>query len=92
MKRRWKILKQAMNKESKTGTTDKIVSDNHEITDKALMSETFNGHFSLVAEKLAVSIHSCDSNTKELVIQSPMRRFKLSHIQPNKVFNALNKL
>ena len=67
MKRMWKILQQTMNKESKTGTIDNIVSDNHEITDKALISEAFNQHFSLVAERLAV-------------------------IQPNKVFNALNKL
>ena len=54
MKRMWKILQQTMNKESKTGTTDNIVSDNHEITDKALISEPFNQHFSSVAERLAV--------------------------------------
>ena len=92
MKRTWKILKQAMNKESKTVTIDKIVSDNHEIADKALISEAFNEHFSSVAEKLAVSIDSCDSNPKELGIPSPLCRFKLRHIRPNKVFNALNKL
>ena len=34
MKRTWKILEKAMNKESKTVTIDKIVSDNHEIIDK----------------------------------------------------------
>ena len=92
MKRTWKILKQAMNKESKTVTIDKIVSDNHEITDKALISEAFNEHFSSVAERLADSIDPCDSNPKELGIQSPLYRFKLRHIPPNKVFNALNKL
>ena len=52
-----KILKQAMNKESKTVTADKSVSDNHEITDKALISEAFNEHFSSIAERLAVSIN-----------------------------------
>ena len=52
-----KILKQAMNKESKTVTADKSVSDNHEITDKALISEAFNEHFSSIAESLAVSIN-----------------------------------
>ena len=92
MKRTWKILKQAMNKESKTVTVDKIVSDNHEITEKALISEAFNEHFSSVAERLAVSISPCDSNPKELGIQSPLYRFKLRHIPLNKVFNALNKL
>ena len=52
-----------------------------------------NEHFSSVAERLAVSIDSCDnSNPKELGIQSPLCRFKLEHIRPNKVFNALNKL
>ena len=81
-----------MNKESKTVTKDKIVSYNHEITDKALISEAFNEHFSSVAERLTVSIDSCDSNTKELGIQSPLCRFKLRHIPPNKVFNALNNL
>ena len=92
MKRTWKILKQAMNKESKTVTIDKIVSDNHEITDKALISEAFNEHFSSVAERLADSIDPCDSNPKELGIQSPLYQFKLRHIPPNKVSNALNKL
>ena len=62
MKRTWKILKQAINKESNTVTIDKIVSDNHEITDKALISEAFNEHFNSVAEKFAVSINPCDSN------------------------------
>ena len=81
-----------MNKESKTVTIDKIVSDNHEITDKALISEAFNEHFRSVAERLADSIDSCDSNPKELGIQSPLYQFKLRHISPNKVFNALNKL
>ena len=66
VKRTWKILKQAMNKESKTVTINKIVSDNHEITDKALISDAFNEHFSSVAERLAVSIDPCDSNPKEL--------------------------
>ena len=92
MKRTWKILKQTMNKESKTVTIDKIVSDNHEITDKALISEAFNEHFSSVAERLAVSIDPCGSYPKELGIQSPLCRFKLRHIPPNKVFHALNKL
>ena len=92
MKRTWKILKQAMNKENKTVTIDKIASDNHEITDKALISEAFNEHFSSVAERLAVSIDSCDSNPNELGIQSPLCLFKLRHIPLNKVFNALNKL
>ena len=68
------------------------MSDNHEITDKALISEAFNEHFSSVAERLAVSMDPCDSNPKELGIQSPLYRFKLRHIPPNKVFNALNKL
>ena len=72
MKRTWKILKQAMNKKSKTVTIDKIVRDNHEITDKALISEAFNEHFSSVAERPAVSTDSCDSNPKELGIQSPL--------------------
>ena len=81
-----------MNKESKTVTIDKIVSDNHEITDKALISEAFNEHFSSVAERLADSIDPCDSNPKKLGIQSPSYQFKLRHISPNKVFNALNKL
>ena len=92
MKRTWKILKQNMNKESKTVTIDKIVSDNHEITDKALISEAFNEHFSSVAERLAVSIDSCDSNPKELSIQSLLCQFKLRHIRPNKVFNAVINL
>ena len=94
------ILKQAMNKtvtidkivKSKTVTIDKIVSDNHEITDKALISEAFNEHFSSVAERLAVSMDSCDSNPKELGIQSPLCRFKLRHTPLNKVFSALKKL
>ena len=80
MKRMWKILKQAMNKESKTVTIDKIMSDNHEITDKALISDAFNEQFSSVAERLAVSIDSCDSNPKELGIQRPLCWFKLRHI------------
>ena len=92
MKSTWKILKQAMNKKSKTVTIDKIVSENHEITDKALISEAFNEHFSSVAKRLAVSIDSCDSNPKELGIQSPLCQFELRHIWPKKVFNALNKL
>ena len=92
MKRTWKILKQAMNTESKTVTIDKIVSNNHEITDKALISEAFNEHFSSVAERLAVSINPCDSNLKKLGIQRPLYRFKLRHIPPNKVFSAFNKL
>ena len=58
----------------------------------ALISEAFNEHFSSVAERLPVSIDSCDSSPKELGIQSPLCRFKLRHIPPNKVFNALNKL
>ena len=81
MKRTWKILKQAMNNEIKTVNIDKIVSDNHEITDKALISEAFNEHFSSVAERLAVSIDSCDSDQKKLGIQSPLTRFKLRHIR-----------
>ena len=81
-----------MNKESKTVTIDKIVSDNHEITDKTLISEAFNEHFSSVAERLTVSIDSCDSNPKELGIQSPLCRVKFRHIRPNKVFNVLYKL
>ena len=68
------------------------MSDNHEITDKALISDAFNEHFSSVAERLAVSIDPCESNPKELGIQSPLYRFKLRHISSNKVFNALNKL
>ena len=52
MKRKWKILKQVMNKGNKTGTIDKIVSDNHEITDKALISEAYNEHFISVAARL----------------------------------------
>ena len=68
------------------------MSDKYEITDKTLISEAFNEHFSSVAERLAVSIDSCDSNPKELGIHSPLCRFKLRHIPPNKVFNALNKL
>ena len=82
MKRTWRILKQAMNKESKTVIIDKIVSDNHESTDKALISEAFNEPFSSVAERPAVSIDSCDSNPKELGIQSPLTRFELRHIRP----------
>ena len=81
-----------MTKESKTVTIDKIVSDNHEITDKALISGAFSEHCSSVAERLAVSIDSYDSNPKELGIQSPLCLFKLRNIRPNKVFNALNKL
>ena len=54
MKRMWKILQQTTNKESKIGTIDNIVSDNHEITDKALISEAFNQHFSLVPARLVV--------------------------------------
>ena len=98
MKRTRTILKQAMNKREQNCYyrvklfTDKIVSDNHEITDKALISEAFNEHFSSVPEGLAVSIDPCDSNPKELGIQSLLYRFKLTHIPPNKVFNALNKL
>ena len=92
MKRTWKILKQAMNKESKSVTIDKMVSENHEITDKALISQAFNEHFSSPAKRLAVSIDSCDSNPKELGIQSPLCQFELRHIQSNNVFNALNKL
>ena len=69
-----------MNKESKTVTIDKIMSDNHEITDKALISDAFNEQFSSVAERLAVSIDSCDSNPKELGIQRSLCRFKLRHI------------
>ena len=57
-----------MNKESKTVMIDKIVNDNHEITDKASISKAFNQHFSSVAERLAVSINPCDSNLKELDI------------------------
>ena len=72
MKRTWKILKQAMIKECKTVTVDKIVSDNHEITDKALISEALNEHFSSVAERLVASINPCDSNPKELGIKSPL--------------------
>ena len=72
MKRMLKIRKQAMNKESKTVIIDKIVCDNHEITDKALISKAINEHISSVAERLAVSIDSCDSNPKELGIQSPL--------------------
>ena len=53
------------------------MSDNHEITDKALISDAFNEHFSSVAERLAVSIDQCESNPKELGIQSPLYRFKL---------------
>ena len=68
------------------------MSNNHKVTDKALISEAFNEHFSSVAERLAVTIDSCDSNLKELGIQSPLCRFKLRHIQPNKVFKAFNKL
>ena len=68
MKRTWKILKQAMNKECKAVTIDKIVK----ITDKTLISEAFNEHFSSVAERLVVSINPCDSNPKELGIQSPL--------------------
>ena len=81
-----------MNKESKTVTIDKIVSDKNEITGKALISEAFNEHISSVAERLAVSIDSCDSNPKKLGIQSPLCRFKLRHIPLNKVFNALKKI
>ena len=57
-----------------------------------MISEAFNEHFSSVAERLAVSIDPCDSNPKELGIQSPLYRFMLRYIPPNKVFNALNKL
>ena len=93
IERTWKILKQAMNKESKIVTIDKIVSDSHhEITDKALISKAFNEHFSSVAERLAVSSDFCDSNPKRLGIQSSLCRFKLRHIQPNKAFSALKNL
>ena len=81
-----------MNKESKTVTTDKIVSNFMVVSHKALISEAFNEHFGSVAERLAVSIDSYDSNPKELGIQGPLCQFKLRHIPPNKVFNALNKL
>ena len=77
-----------MNKENTAVTIDKIVSDNHAITENVLISEAINEQFSSFAERHDL----CDSNLKELGIQNSLCQFILRHIRPSKVFSAIDNL
>ena len=52
----WKILKQVINRDTKSGDIERICHNGETVDNKALTSETFNQHFVSIGEKCAGEI------------------------------------
>ena len=59
----WRILKQVINRDTKSGDIERICHNGELVDNKALISETFNQHFVSVGEKLAGEISAPVNDT-----------------------------
>ena len=69
----WRILKQVINKDTKSGDIERICYNEELVDNKALISETFNQHFVSVGEKLYLSKTKLVMQTLNLKKSSPVK-------------------
>ena len=75
----WRMLKQVINRDTKSRDIERICHNGELVDNKALISEAFNQHFVIVGEKLAIEISAPVNDTS-------------FYLSKNKVSNANFKL
>ena len=90
----WRILKQVINRDTKSGDIERICHNGELVDSKALISETFNQHFVSIGEKLAGKI-SAPVNDRSLYLsknKASNTNFKSKKIQPSQVYRLSSGL
>ena len=87
----WKILKQAINKDSKGSDIEMLKVNDQKVKGNDEIAELFNEHFVSIGEKLAKVIDPVDISLTPQVKQTESK-FRFRKISSIKVFDTLNKL
>ena len=86
----WKILKQAISKDSKGSDIEMLKVNDRKVKGNDEIAELFNEHFVLIGEKLAKEIDPVDISLTQQVKQTKSK-FRFRKILSIKVFDTLNK-
>ena len=62
MKKSWKVMKNAMNQDTKSNSIDRILFQDEVITGPTNLAEAFNEHFASIGERLAKTVGHTDIN------------------------------
>ena len=87
----WKILKQAINKDSKGSDIEMLKVNDRNVKGNDEIAKPFNEHFVSIGEKLAKEIDPVDISLTQQVKQTESK-FRFRKISSIKVFDTLNKL
>ena len=91
IKETWKILKQAIKKDSKGSDIEILKVNDRKVKGNDEIAELFNEHFVSIGEKLAKEIDPVDISLTQQVKQTESK-FRFRKILSIKVFDTLNKL
>ena len=95
LRKTWKILKQAMGRDVKATSIDKVkLGDDDIISDKLKISEAFNEHFVSLGEKLAEEIPESAVTSGDYLSKTKKNsaKFVSRKMQPNQIIKLLSKL
>ena len=87
----WKILKQAINKDSKGSDIEMLKVNDRKVNENDEIAELFNEHFVSIGEKLAKEIDPVDISPTQQVKQTESK-FRFRKISLIKVFDTLKKV
>ena len=90
IKGRWKILKQAINKDSKGSDIEMLKVNDRKVKGNDEIAELFNEHIVSIGEKLAKEIDPVDISLTQ--VRQTESKFRFRKISSIKVFDTLNKL
>ena len=90
----WQLINSVLptNKSKKAETPNRLIVDNREVTDKFMMSETFNQQFISIGKKLADNINNTPNSFYKFL---PKRESTSIYFEPpryNEVYNIIHSL
>ena len=91
MKKSWKVMKNAMNQDTKSNSIDRILFQDGVITGPTNLAKAFNEHFVSIGERLAKTVGYTDIYPTQFLKQAKTK-FKFKQIKVEEVFRVINKL
>ena len=91
MKKSWKVMKNAMNQDTKSNSIDRILFQDEVTTGPTNVAKAFNEHFASIGERLAKTVGHTDINPTQFLKQAKSK-FKFKQIKVEEVFRVINKL
>ena len=91
MKKSWKVMKHAMNQDTKSNSVDRILSQDEVITGPTNLAEAFNEHFASIGKRLAKTVGHTDINPTQF-LKEAKTKFQFKQIKVEEVFRVINKL